>query len=163
MIDEERLQNETGTVEDTTADYIDAIKNLKQNTVDRSKYDALKAENKKLLDSIVNGTEIAQQVVESEASIDELRQRVFNNPDQTNLEYWTNVLALRNALIERGEPDPFVASSSQYSPTLVDYDQANRVATVFQEMVDIADGDPQVFLNEYQRRVKETNIPGKRK
>lgn len=27
-----------------------------------------------------------------------------------------------------------------------------------QEMVDNAEGDPNVFLNEYQRRVKDTNI-----
>ena len=54
MTDEEK-KVETGKVDDTQVDYIEAIKNLKQNTVDRSKYDELKAENKKLLDSIVNG------------------------------------------------------------------------------------------------------------
>lgn len=158
---DEILTNETGTVDDMTPDYVAAIKELKQNSVDRSKYDALKAENKKLLDSIVNGTEIAQQPVVEKASIKELREKVFKNSDQTNLEYITNILALREALMESGEPDPFVAQSSQYNPTNADYERANRVATIFQEMVDTADGDPAVFLNEYQRRVKDTNIPGK--
>ncbi len=163
MTDEEKKTVETGTqVEDNTQDYLAAIKELKQNSVDRSQYEKLKAENKKLLDSIVNGSEIAQPTVGEEPSITELRQKVFNNPNQTNLEYWTNVLALRNALIEKGEPDPFVASSSQYSPTVDDYARAERVAKVFQEMVDVADGDPNVFLNEFQRRVKDTNIPSRK-
>ena len=161
MPEEEKVVTGEQVVDNT--DYIAAIKELKQNSVDRSKYDALKAENKKLLDAVVNGTEIAQPAVEQEESIEELRTKVFNNPHQTNLEYWTNVLKLRERIIEEGGEDPFVASSSQYAPTAVDYEQAHRVATVFQEMVDIADGDPNVFLNEYQRRVREMNIPGSKK
>lgn len=158
LLDEENKTVETGEVVDNT-DYIEAIKSLKQNSVDRSKYDALKAENKKLLDSIVNGTEVALEVKKEEPSIKELREKVFNNPNQTNLEYITNALNLRDALIENGEEDPFVASSSQYTPDANDYARANKVATVLREMVDTADGDPNVFLNEYQRRVKEVNIP----
>lgn len=157
---EEQEQVVTGEVVENT-DYIEAIKTLKQNSVDRSKYDALKAENKKLLDSIVNGTEVALPKTVEEPSIDDLRKNVFNNPDQTNLEYITNVLKLRDALMESGQEDPFVANSSQYTPDANDYARANKVATVLQEMVDVADGDPNVFLNEYQRRVKEVNIPHK--
>lgn len=167
MLEEEMVQkqqNETGTqVDDMTQDYLSAIKEMKQNSVDRSQYEKLKAENKKLLDAFINGGEIAQQVVSEEPSIAELRKKVFNNPDQTNLEYVTNVLALRNALIEKGEPDPFVAASSQYTPTVDDYARAEKVAKAFQEMVDIADGDPNVFLNEFERRVKDTNIPSRNK
>ena len=65
--------------------------------------------------------------------------------------------------MEEGHDDPFVASSSQYSPTNADYERANRVATILQDMVDTSDGDASVFLNEYQRRVKEINIPTKKK
>ena len=60
-MEEEKQTNVTGEGVVDNTDYIAAIKELKENSVDRSKYDALKAENKKLLDSIVNGTEIAQQ------------------------------------------------------------------------------------------------------
>lgn len=160
MAEEEKVV--TGEqVEDNTQDYLEAIKTLKQNSVDRSQYEALRAENKKLIDSIVNGTEVAQTTVEEKPSIEELRKRTFNNPNQTNLEYITNVLDLRERLIEEGYGDPFVAQSSQYNPTNADYERANRVATIFKEMVETSDGDPNVFLNEYQRRVKETNIPKK--
>lgn len=164
MLEEEQI-NGTGTVEDDSAqDYLEAIKSLKQNSVDKALYDKVKAENKKLLDSIVNGTEVALDVKkQEEPTIQELRERVFNNPNQTNLEYVTNVLKLRERLIEEGNDDPFIASSSQYSPTNADYERANRVATILQDMVDVADGDSAVFLNEYQRRVKEVNIPNKKK
>lgn len=164
MLEEEQI-NVTGVVEDdSTPDYLEAIKTLKQNSVDKALYDKVKAENKKLLDSIVNGTEVALDVKkQEEPTIQELRERVFNNPNQTNLEYVTNVLKLRERLIEEGNDDPFIASSSQYSPTNADYERANRVATILQDMVDTADGDASVFLNEYQRRVKEVNIPTKKK
>ena len=139
-----------------------SIKELKENSVDRKDYEKLKAENKKLLDAYINGAEIAQTVVDKEPSIEELRRLTFNNPNQTNLEYWTHALALRNALIEKGEPDIFVGASSQYEPTVDDYARAEKVARIFQEMVDTANGDPNVFLNEFQRRVKETNIPSRK-
>ena len=160
----QQQQNVTGNeAEDMTQDYLAAINELKQNSVDRSKYDALKAENKKLLDAVVNGQQIEVNVAqEQKPSIQELRDKVFHNENQTNLEYITHVLALREAIMDEGGVDPFVPQSSQYSPTSIDIERANRVATVFQEMVDEADGDPAVFLNEYQRRVKDTNISRKR-
>ena len=153
MTDEKEL-NATGPVEDMTQDYVAAIQELKQNSVNRSEYDALKAENKKLLQAMVNGQapEASQQAV-SEPTVNELRKALTK--EQTNLEFVTNALKLREAVLKEGGEDPFVPVGSKYTPTQADYERANRVATVLQEMVDEADGDPQVFLNEYQRRVKK--------
>ena len=136
--------------------YIDALNQLKQNSVDRSKYDALKAENKKLLDSIVNGTEIAQPV-EEKKSIEELRTNYLKE-DQNNLEYITNVLALREALMAEGKPDPFLPIGEQILPTDEDVSKANDVATVLKECVDYAEGDSDVFTNELQRRLVDIKI-----
>lgn len=156
MVDKENLTIESGEqVEDMTPDYLDAIKELKQNSVDRSKYDELRAENKKLLQAVVNGQMLEVEAPKPQESIQELRERLFNTEEQTNLEYITNVLKLRKALIESGAEDPFVPQGSQYNPTQADYEKANRVATVLQEMVDISDGDPNIFRNEYQKRVKK--------
>ena len=47
---------------------------------------------------------------------------------------------------------------SKVSATQADYATAEKVATIMQEMVDNAEGDPNVFLNEYQRRVKDTSM-----
>ena len=39
-------------------DYIEAIKEIKQNSVDREAYNKLREENKRLLNSLVNGESI---------------------------------------------------------------------------------------------------------
>lgn len=159
---EEENKVETGKEVVDNTDYIAAINELKQNSVDRSKYDQLKAENKRLLDSIVNGTDIGQVKAQEKKSIDELRA-AYLKEDQTNLEFVTNTLALREALIEKGEPDPFLPIGQKILPTEEDINTAKRVAQVLQECVDEADGDSEWFTNELQRRTVDIPMPGRNK
>ena len=159
MPDEKVLEQTsvTGSVEDMTPDYLAAIKELKQNSVDRAEYDKLRAENKKLLDSIVNGQSVEVEPVPEKKSIEELRE-AYLKEDQTNLEYITNTLNLRKALIEEGKPDPFLPIGNQILPTDEDVAAANKVAEVLQECVDYAEGDSSVFTNELQRRLVDVKI-----
>lgn len=158
MPDEKVLeQSVTGEVEDMTPDYLAAIKELKQNSVDRAEYDKLRAENKKLLDSIVNGQSVEIEPQAPKKSIEELRE-AYLKEDQTNLEYITNTLNLRKALIEEGKPDPFLPIGNQILPTDEDVAAANKVATILQECVDYAEGDSSVFTNELQRRLVDVKI-----
>lgn len=152
---EEKQPNETGTVVDSTQDYIDTIKTLKENSVDRSKYEALRADNKRLLDSIVNGQTVESTAPVAKPDIDELRKNVFKE-DQSNLNYVTNALKLRDALIANGDPDPFLPYGMKIVPTDEDVAAATRVAQVLQECVDYAEGDSQIFTNELQRRTIDT-------
>ena len=85
LINEQPAEETTSTT--TAEDYIEAIKSLKQNTVDKTAYDALRSENKKLLESLVNGEEIQPQNKVLSESIDELRHDILNNDSLTNLEY----------------------------------------------------------------------------
>ena len=90
MADEKQLVNEqpAETTSTTTAeDYIEAIKNLKQTTVDKTAYDALRSENKKLLESLVNGEEIQPQNKVLTEDINTLRKEILTNQSLTNLEY----------------------------------------------------------------------------
>ena len=153
----QQQQNVSGDQVVDNTDYIAAINELKQNSVERSKYDQLKAENKKLLDSIVNGTPIEEQSAAKKESIEELRANYLKE-DQSNLEYITNTLKLRKALIEAGQPDPFLPIGEQILPTVEDEAAANRVADVLQECVDYADGDSAVFTNELQRRLVDVKV-----
>ena len=149
---EEKEISVTGTVEDNTQDYLAAIKELKQNSVDRSEYDKLRAENKKLIDAVVNGQPGQEEPVVSKHSkeqIDELRNDLFNSPKElNNLEYITKAMELREALIENGEPDPFLPVGKQISPTRDDIEGAEKVAQVYKECIEYADGDSEVFTNE---------------
>ena len=160
LLNDENKRVEEEVVDNT--DYIEAIKDLKQNSVERSKYDNLKAENKKLLNALVNGQEVKVEG-KQEVDIKKLREQTFYNENQTDLEYITNVLNLRKALIEKGEVDPFVPNGRKIAPTDADIAAAERVANGLQEMVDIADGNNTVFLNEYQRNVGDIALPKRKK
>lgn len=155
MVDEE-LTNETGKEVVDNTDYLEAIKTLKENSVDRAKYDQLRAENKRLLDSIVNGTPV-EVAKEEKKSIEELRE-AYLKEDQSNLEYITNTLKLREAIIAEGKPDPFLPIGEQILPTDEDVKAAQKVADVLQECVDYAEGDSAVFTNELQRRLVDVKI-----
>lgn len=151
MKDEEKLLNEAGTVEDNTQDYLDAIKDLKQNSVDRSEYEKLKAENKKLIDAVVNGQASSEQGEKTYRDIDVIREELFNH-EHTNLDYMKLALELRNTLIAKGERDPFLPYGAQIAPTVEDEEKAEKAAQIYQECIDYADGDPKLFTQELQRR-----------
>ena len=165
MVDEE-LNNETGKVEDSTQDYLAAIKELKQNSVGREEYEKLKAENKKLIDAVVNGQpgqEEQQVVVHTQEEINALRNELFNSDKElSNLEYVKKAIELREALMENGQPDPFIPVGKQISPTREDIEIAEKVAQVYKECIEYAVGDSQMFTNELMRRTKDVKIPSRK-
>lgn len=139
--------------------YIEAIKEIKENSVAKEDYLKLKEENKQLLKSLVNGE--TRQVEEKEpVDIDALRNDLFNK-DLSNLEYITKSLQLRDELIERGEKDPFLPYGKNILPTDDDIEKAEKVANVLKECVEIANGDSGVFTNELQRRLVDPILPRK--
>ena len=141
---------------DTNQDYISALNEMKKNTVSKEAYDKLRADNKKLLDTIVSGQSLEQTEVKEEVDVDALRKELFGKTrrDLSNLEYVDKALQLRKALMEKGEQDPFVMKAGRTSsPEAEDFKKAERVASVLQECVDIADGNDSVFDNEFQRRL----------
>lgn len=156
MTDKDNVPVETGEGSNNT-DYIAALKQLKENSVDREKYDQLLAERKQLIENFVNNREAAPETDVPKKSLEELREN-FRKEDKTNLDYISDALALRDALIERGEPDPFTPFGRQIVPTDEDVSTANKVATVLQECVDYAQGDPAVFNTELQRRLVDVKF-----
>ena len=158
-------EENVAVVEDNTNDYIEQIKNLKENSVSKDDYNKLKADNKKLIDALANGTQM--DVVESKVSavdkINELRSKLFGKGNNlNNLEYCKTAVELRDALIENGERDPFLPFGHEVVATDSDYESANRVATVMKECIDYADGDSDIFTNELQRRTVDVVIPKKK-
>ena len=119
--------------------------------MDRSKYDELKAENKKLLDSIVNGQSVDVENQPQYRDVNVIRDELFNH-EHNNLEYMKLTLELRNTLIAKGERDPFLPYGSQIAPTPEDVEKAEKAAQIYQECIDYADGDSKLFTQELQRR-----------
>lgn len=142
----------------TDTDYVQAINELKANTVSKTEYAKVRAENKRLLDALVSGEKIDapdKEVLDPVA----LRQKLYNNDSQlTNLEYVDTKLKLRKALLERGERDIFLPYGDRVQDTAQMYDTAEKVASVLQECVDFADGDSGIFTAELQRRTVDNRI-----
>lgn len=154
MLENENLEQRVEESNPDT-DYVAAIKELKEKTVSKESYQKLRDENKKLLQSLVNGEQIQAEV--EKPDINELRKELFNEDSNIdNVSFISKALELRTALIENGEPDPFLPVGKRITPTDEDISAANRVATVLQECVDYAQGDSQAFTNELQRRTIDT-------
>lgn len=153
----------TATDEPSGVDYIEQIKKLKENTVSKTDYTKLQEENKKLLQSLVNGETIQQEA--QPVDIGALRKELFSgDADFSNLDYMTKVMDLRDAIIEAGGTDPFLPYGKKILPTDDDIATANRVAETIKECIEYAEGDSQVFTNELQRRmIDSSNGTTKRK
>ena len=159
-------EEENVIVEDNTNDYIEQIKKLKESSVSKDDYDKLKADNKKLIDALANGSQLNDKVeskIDAVEKINECRKKLFSKGnDLNNLEYCKAAVELRDALIENGEKDPFLPFGHNVVATDSDYETANRVATVMKECIDYADGDSDIFTNELQRRTVDVVIPKKK-
>lgn len=91
MENEEVKQVDSGAkdVGDAT-NYIEAIKEMKANSVDRRAYEKLMADNKALLDAIVNGKEVAAAAAapKEPVNVQKLREELFSaEADFSNLDY----------------------------------------------------------------------------
>lgn len=147
------------TTQEPEIDAIEALKQVRENSVSKTEYEKLKAENQKLLKSIINGETIDAPIA-NEPNIGELRKELYGGEgfDGTNLDFIKKSLELRNAIIERDgdEADPFLPHGREYTLQPQDYVTADKVANILQECVDIADGNSHLFTMELQRRMSPT-------
>lgn len=158
MENEEVKQVDSGAkdVGDAT-NYIEAIKEIKANSVDRRAYDKLMADNKALLDAIVNGKEVAAAaaVPQEPVNVQKLREELFSaEADFSNLDYVKKAVELRDALLEQEGVDCFCPIGKQISPTAQDAEAAQRLADGLKACIEYADGDSQLFTQELQRITK---------
>ena len=137
--------------------YIEAIKEMKKNSVSKEAYDKLMGDNKALLDAIINGGEIpSPSEPKQPADIAALRKELFSSEsgDLSNIDYIKKALELRDALIEQQGVDPFLPMGKNISPTAEDMESSNKLADAFRSCIEYADGDSQLFTQELQRITK---------
>ena len=155
MIDEKDLNSESAKEVNTTEtefDPVQAINELKQNSVSKEDYNKVVAEKNKYLKALIDGNQVAEVSNKEPVDIDGLRKELFGGEkDLANLEYVKKALELRNALIERDGVDIFVGRGSKLTPTDDDYEAAQRLADGFQQCIDVAQGDSEIFTRELMR------------
>lgn len=160
-MNDENLNNVSSVDTDTTTDYINAIKDLKANSVDKSEYDKLKEENRQLLNSLVNGTSTTQPQEAPARTNDELRSIIFGK-ECSNLDFVKASLELRENILKETGEDIFVGKGAKYNPTTEDYASAQRVADAFDECIQYADGNNEIFTQELMRRTNDVKLPYRR-
>ena len=156
MSEEEReQQNPDNEPEMTAKEYINQIKDLKEKTVSREEYERIKNDNKELAKALINGTGANIPGItkpEEKPDLDDLRKKLFTKKSKNDLEYFTNLLALRDSVMADGQPDPFLPINREFRATAQDEADAERIATQIKEAIEYADGDPAVFSNDLRRR-----------
>lgn len=150
-------------VETMETDYVQAIKDLKANSVSRDDYMKLKQENKNLLQSLVNGTPAsAEAEVLPKADINELRKELFFNKNLTNLEYAEKFLELRDRIIEEEGVEATFMKTPDSSQLQQAIDSSERVCDVLQQCIDSANGDDAIFTAALQSRINDIRVPNKK-
>lgn len=156
MSEEEReQQNPDNEPEMTAKEYINQINDLKERTVSRDEYERIKNDNRELAKALINGTGANIPGItkpEEKPDLDDLRKKLFTKKSKNDLEYFTNLLALRDGVMADGQPDPFLPINREFRATAQDEADAERIATQIKEAIEYADGDPAVFSNDLRRR-----------
>lgn len=153
--EEKEQQNPDNEPEMTAKEYINQIKDLKEKTVSREEYERIKNDNKELAKALINGTGANIPGItkpENKPDLDDLRKKLFTEKSKNDLEYFTNLLALRDGVMADGQPDPFLPINREFRATAQDEADAERIATQIKEAIKYADGDPAVFSNDLRRR-----------
>lgn len=156
MLEEEiEEQNPDNGLQMTANEYINQINNLRENTVSREEYERIKNDNKELAKALINGTGANIPGItkpENKPDLDDLRKKLFTKKSKNDLEYFTNLLALRDGVMADGQPDPFLPVNREFRATAQDEADAERIATQIKEAIEYANGDPAVFSNDLRRR-----------
>lgn len=150
MADEQNVP----VVENENIDYIETIKQLKQTTVPKTELEKLQAENKKLLDTLLEGGEMeAAASTAQKRTPDEIRKELFGEDADnfTNLQFAQKAIELREAILDEGGIDPFVPQGSKIIAEDTDFAAAEKVAEALKSCIEYADGNDEVFTNELMR------------
>lgn len=153
--EEKEQQNPDNEPEMTAKEYINQINDLKERTVSREEYERIKNDNRELAKALINGTGANIPGItkpEEKPDLDDLRKKLFTKKSKNDLEYFTNLLALRDGVMADGQPDPFLPINREFRATAQDEADAERIATQIKEAIEYADGDPAVFSNDLRRR-----------
>ena len=148
--------NENVEIQTPEMNYAEVIKNLKATTVSREEYDRVMNENKTLANALATSPAKSTDDVEVELPTDEyidgLRKKLFKiNSGISNREFIKTTLDLRDALIARGEREPFLPVNKEYIDNPSDMAAVNNLANGLREIVEYSGNDDALFNSELKR------------
>ena len=133
----------------------DEVLDIKQNYVSKEEHNRLIKEYKKLVSSVLDGSELPADLNpngEEAQDIAKLKKELYDpNNSLSNLDYVSKTLQLREAIIKETGKDPFLPTGINGDPFKTDAERDNavaaaqKVAKVLKEAVDEANGDSGTF------------------
>lgn len=158
MIEENLQQQPEIEAKGNEEDYIRAIQELKESTVSKEDYSKIKEENQKLIQALKDGSSVSLVDSEEKRDINELRRDLFKDLEGgvPNLEMAKRLVALRDAI--KSDPnafDPALPNGKGYKYNPQDEEEAEAVFQLMKHCIDYADGDNELFTQEFQRHIRD--------
>lgn len=161
---ENKEQQNIESKEDSNQKYIDAIEEMKKNSVPKEELEAAQEENKRLLKALIDGDQIEVDNQDGKPEdlndrIKKLHKEMFTDDFQgSDLDYCQKALELRKAVIERDgeDADPFLPHSHNYLITDADREAANRVAEEIADAIESSNGSNKVFIATLQEKMVDS-------
>lgn len=152
MEEKEQSVTQQENVEQDTNNYIEAIKEMKANSVSKDAYKKLQDENKKLLESLIAGEtiEVPKTTVEEKVDLNALRKHL--DEAESPIDYCKTSLKLHEETLKQLGYNDYLPNGKKIRPTKEDEEKANLFIEQIKECIDYADGDDQLFIQELQRR-----------
>lgn len=152
MEEKEQSVTQQENVEQDTNNYIEAIKEMKANSVSKDAYKKLQEENKKLLESLIAGEtiETPKTTVEEKVDLNALRKHL--DETESPIDYCKTSLKLHEETLKQLGYNDYLPNGKKIRPTKEDEEKANLFVEQIKECIDYADGDDQLFIQELQRR-----------
>ena len=151
MNENEQSVTQQENVEQDTNNYIEAIKEIKANSVSKEAYKKLQDENKKLLESLIAGETIkAPAPAEEKVDLNELRKRLETT--ESPIEYCKTSLKLHEETLKQTGINDYLPNGKKIRPTKEDEEKAKLFEDTIRDCINYADGDDQLFIQELQRR-----------
>lgn len=151
-LENQRIEEIDNQTQETGVDYVSAINELKKNTVSKERYSELEAENKKLLNSLINGD--PYKSVPEHTAPDRIKclKKYKENNFSSNLEFWKNFLDLREATIVEYGKDPIVTGSynkdTEGHSVEASYGEEDAMVEqmdIIKNCIDNSNNDPETF------------------
>lgn len=152
MNENEQSVTQQENVEQDTNNYIEAIKEIKANSVSKEAYKKLQDENKKLLESLIAGETIESPKTTVEEKVDLNALRKHLDEAESPIDYCKTSLKLHEETLKQTGINDYLPNGKKIRPTKEDEEKANLFIEQIKECIDYADGDDQLFIQELQRR-----------
>ncbi len=141
-------ENETmePQVETPDTNYVKIIQDLKRTTVSRDEYNRVLEDNRMLANALATTPEREEESTDDSAKVatDEevqaLRDKLYNQScgGMSNLDSMETILDLRDAVLSRGDRDPFLPTAEDYVETEEDCEDCQIRAAALRQICDYA-------------------------